>query len=128
MITHDKAQQIVDSYLNALAATDLKGVLALYSENATVEDPVGTDPIQGQQALSEFYERAVGWVYEAKRIGEVRCANNEVVFAFEVKSEVEGNRFAIEVIDHFIFDEQGKIKSMRAFWSDTNMRLLEAAA
>lgn len=118
-----KAQQIIDSYLAALAAGDLDGVLALYADGATVEDPVGSPPIAGSEALAAFYQVAVDRVTAARTLGPVRCAGSEFAVPFEIEADF-GAKVAIEIIDVFTVNEADKITSMRAFWSQDNLRQL----
>ncbi len=117
------AQQIIDSYLSALVAGDLEGVLALYADGATVEDPVGSPLIAGSEALAAFYQVAVDKVTAARTLGPVRCAGNEFAVPFEIEADF-GAKVAIEIIDVFTLNETGKITSMRAFWSQDNTRQL----
>lgn len=105
-------------YLEALAAKDLEGILALYADDAVVEDPVGTDPHVGIAAIREFYKGAVAFDLEAALDGQVRLAGSEVAFPFTVKNISGG--IAVHIIDVFKFNDEGKIISMRAFWGDTN--------
>ena len=44
VITPDAAAALCDAYLDALVAGDLEAVLALFSPDAVVEDPVGSEP------------------------------------------------------------------------------------
>jgi steroid delta-isomerase len=105
-------------YLQALAAKDLDGILALYADDATVEDPVGTDLHVGIDAIREFYKGAVAFDLEAELTGQVRLAGNEAAFPFMVKNISGG--LAMHIIDVFKFNDEGKVVSMRAFWGETN--------
>ena len=105
-------------YLKALAGKDLEGILALYADDAIVEDPVGTDPHVGIKAIREFYQGVVGFDLEAELDGQLRMAANEVAFPFIVKNITGG--LAMHIIDVFKFNDEGKIISMRAFWGESN--------
>src|SRR5690554_663273 len=52
-------EKVVDSYLRGLNEQDLEGILSLYADDATVEDPVGSNIISGMKALRKFYSGAV---------------------------------------------------------------------
>ncbi len=121
MLNQESAQAIVDRYLSALVEGDLESVLALYATDAVVEDPVGSEPIVGKAALTEFYSKAVDMVVEAHCQGPVRTAGHEIAFSFEIEAVFEGQRSKIEIIDHFVLNAEQKIQSMRAFWSEANM-------
>ena len=110
----------VDSYLRGLNKQDLEGILSLYAENGTVEDPVGSDIVSGMAGLREFYGGAVTYDLKLTRTGAVRIAANEAAFPFELEMELNGKMMKTEIIDVFRFNEEGKIESMRAFWGPSN--------
>lgn len=112
----------MDGYLRGLNEKDLEGILSLYAENATVEDPVGSDIIEGMAAVRKFYSGAVTMDLKLTRTGAVRIAANEAAFPFELEMEVNGKLMKSEIIDVFGFDEAGKIVSMRAFWDPSNRK------
>lgn len=107
---------VVDSYLRGLNEKDLEGILSLYAENATVEDPVGSKILNGKAVLRKFYTGAVGIDLKLTRTGPVRVAGVEAAFPFQLLMEVDGEMMKTDIIDVFRFDEVGKIVSMRAFW------------
>lgn len=113
---------VVDGYLRGLNEKDLEGILSLYAENATVEDPVGSKVLNGKAALREFYTGAVGIDLRLTRTGPVRVAGIEVAFPFQLRMKVNGIPIITDIIDVFRFDEAGKIVSMRAFWGPDNQR------
>ncbi|MFC6634367.1 nuclear transport factor 2 family protein [Microbulbifer taiwanensis] len=128
MTDQAKAEQIVDSYLCCLSEGDLEGVVALYADDATVEDPVGSEPITGRAAIAEFYRGALAMGIKLRRSGAVRLAAGEIVFPFVCASEAMGAPMEIEIIDHFVLNAEGKVQSMRAFWSEANIRPMAAEA
>lgn len=111
---------VVDSYIRGLNEKNLEGILSLYADNATVEDPVGSKVVNGKDALREFYSGAVNIELTLTRTGPVRVAGVEVAFPFQLLMEVNGTRMKTDIIDVFRFDESGKIVSMRAFWGPEN--------
>lgn len=113
---------VVDSYLRALNEKDLEGILSLYAENGTVEDPVGSKIISGKAALRKFYTGAVGIDLKLTRTGPVRVAGVEAAFPFQLMMKAENQMMKTDIIDVFRFDEAGKIVSMRAFWGPGNRR------
>jgi steroid delta-isomerase len=92
---------VCQAYLDGLVAGDLNAVLSLFADDATVEDPVGTEPKVGREALAAFYQIACDFVTAAQLTGTPRVAGNEVAFRF---------------------NEAGKIVSMRAWWGGDNVR------
>lgn len=121
----DHYTNAVDSYLRGLNEKDLEEILALYAENATVEDPVGSNVIVGMEGIRKFYSGAVTFDLKLTRTGPVRIAANEAAFPFQLEMEVNGKLMRTDIIDVFRFDEQGKIVSMRAFWGPGNQKEVE---
>ena len=110
------------AYLKALVDQDLEAVLALYADDAVVEDPVGTEPHVGIEAVRAFYTGVVEFKLEAELTGQVRIAGDEVAFPFQIKHETFGIR--MNIIDIFKFNDDGKVCSMRAFWGESNSETL----
>ena len=112
---------VLESYAKRLTAGDHQAIVAEYHENATVEDPIGTPLHEGREAIAKFYEASAGKVV-MKLTGPVRVAGNEAAAPFRVLVGPEGSRKVIDVIDLMTFDDDGKITSMRAFWSPDAIR------
>ena len=105
---------VVHRYVEAFAKQDMDIIRDIYAEDGVVEDPVGTEPHVGMEAICKFYE---GGLYSGARLeltGNPRCAGNAVAFPFQVKM---GEDFSIEIIDVFEFNDAGKVVSMKAYWS-----------
>ncbi|MDG2442275.1 MAG: nuclear transport factor 2 family protein, partial [Luminiphilus sp.] len=65
MINYDEAMRVCETYIHALVTNDVEAILDLYADDATVEDPVGTESRSGKDALRSFYTGAVTGVVEA---------------------------------------------------------------
>lgn len=115
----------VDQYIRSLNESNLDGILSLYADYATVEDPVGSKIISGIDNLHEFYTGAVNIKLNIKRTGPVRIAGSEVAFPFRLHMYIDGIYTRTDVIDVFRFNEEGKIVSMRAFHGPYNRRVID---
>jgi steroid delta-isomerase len=113
-------QQVVNDYIRLMTAGDWQGVAKLYAEDATVEDPVGTEPHRGIEAVAAFYRGAVANGVTLHLDGPVRVAGREVAFPFHAAVKADGKLMHIHVIDVFRFNDQGKIVAMRAFFGQDN--------
>lgn len=122
MIEHQKALKAVNTYLSCLVNSDYQMIVSLYSSDATVEDPVGSDILRGSHAIKEFYEHAVTAVTEARLTGDIRVSGDEVAFPFEITADLGSGSIKIQIIDIFRFDGEGKVDSMRAFWGQSNIQ------
>ena len=115
------ATAAVHAYVAALNAGDLDAIVALYAQDATVEDPVGSPPKAGIEAIRSFYARSTAIKLEVALEGELRVAGNECAFAFSVSFVHEGRRTTIRPIDTFRFNEDGRIVQMRAYFGHGNI-------
>jgi steroid delta-isomerase len=114
-------RNVLTRYPELLSKGDVAGVVALYAESATVEDPIGAPLHRGREAVEKFYAASAGKVL-MKITGPVRVAGKEAAAPFRVLLGPEGSRKVIDVIDVMTFDDAGKITSMRAFWSPDAIR------
>ena len=107
---------MVHKYVEAFANSDMNLIREIYADDAIVEDPVGTEPHVGIDAVCGFYEPALGMGITLELTGTPRCTGNAVAFPFQVHA----GDSRIEIIDVFEFNEQGKVCSMRAYWGPDN--------
>lgn len=95
-------------------------IAALYAENATLEDPVGSEPRVGKAAITEFYGALEGGSQETELL-TLRVSGSSAAFHFRVVTPVGDQVYEVEPIDVMTFDEDAKITSMRAFWSPADL-------
>jgi len=121
MSAPDQMTAVVDAYVAGFAAADLEAIVSLFADDATVEDPVGSEVRRGKPAIREFYGYSIATGARLELLGAPRCAADYVAFPFAVLLDWEGSKARIEVIDTFRIDDAGKIAEMRAYWGPTNM-------
>jgi len=112
----------VDEYLRAGRERDRSAWLALFADDATLEDPVGTDAVQGRGELESFYDRSMGSTDAIdNRLREIRVSGDTVAFLFDLDITWKGRRYRVSPIDVLEFDSAGKIIRMRAHWAPDDM-------
>jgi steroid Delta-isomerase len=122
MPTPDQMTAAVHAYVAAFDKGEAELAAALFADDASVEDPVGTPPKVGIAAIREFYAASMLTGARLHLHGPVRVTgNNHVAFAFEVRLHLNGTDMKIDVIDVFRFDDTGKIAEMRAYFGPTNI-------
>jgi steroid delta-isomerase len=109
----DHIRKTIDRYIEFMNAADFDSIAELYAQNATVEDPVGSEPLHGREPIRKFYSDSVGDV-TLKLTGSPRVAAGQVAFPMQATI---GETQTLEIIDVMVFDDDGQIASMRAFWS-----------
>jgi steroid Delta-isomerase len=122
MASVEEKKQVVERYIALVSSGDVEGIVSLYAEDATLEDPVGSSAIRGHDAIRAFYARATKMGIHLEPTGPVRLAGHEAAFPFRVTT-VGGPKMTIDVIDVFRFDDTGKIVEMRAYWGRENMAM-----
>lgn len=123
MPTHQEIQKVVDAYVETFEVGDPEIAVSLYAEDANIQDPIGTDTLQGIEAIRAFYTMAVGLKVKVKMRGPVRSSGNHAAFPFSIVRKDDGVQF--DVIDTFKFNDEGKIVEMRAYWSEANLRPID---
>lgn len=115
-------QHIADAlkaYVDAVSGDDVEKILVLFSDDAVVEDPVGSDAHTGKEALRNFYLGAIDAVELMELEGNVRARGKWG--AASMRAHVKGVDMVIETLDVMEFDDQGLITRMTAYWGDSNM-------
>ncbi|MGK5554558.1 nuclear transport factor 2 family protein [Actinomadura kijaniata] len=111
--SQEHMKRVLQSYVDGFNAGDAAAVAALFADDAVIEDPVGTPPVKGREAIDEFYANAVSAGTRLTLDAPIRGSHGDrAAMAFTV--EVTGLR--IRVIDAMTFDDQGRITRMEAFW------------
>jgi steroid Delta-isomerase len=122
MPTAEQKRAAVDGYVAAFDAGSADAVIALFAEDATVEDPLGTPIKRGHREIREFYATSMATGAKLELLGPPRFAADYVAFPFAVKLEWAGQKTVIEVIDTFRLNDDGKVTEMRAYWGPENMK------
>jgi steroid delta-isomerase len=109
--------KIVGDYIAAYNAADLGAMLALYAPDASMEDPVGSEPARGVEAIAALYRLGFEMGVKLELEGPVRCAGNSVAFAMCARTA----RGRLYIIDVFDLTPGEKIARMRAYWGPENL-------
>ncbi|WP_166136934.1 nuclear transport factor 2 family protein [Nocardioides ochotonae] len=121
-VTPERIRAVVEQYVELIGRGDADEIAGLYADGASLEDPVGREPLTGREQIRKFYANLAG-ADISTRLFEVRICGNEAVFHFEVATRAGDASYTVAPIDLMSFDEQGRITSMRAFWSQTDMKV-----
>lgn len=111
----------VHEYVAAFDASAPERVAALFAADATVEDPIGTPPHVGHDAILGFYTASMQTGAKLKLQGPVRIAGPFAAFAFSVEMHWQGKDQRVDVIDTFRFNEDNKVVEMNAYFGPSNM-------
>lgn len=125
VVSEQQMKQALQAYIDAFNRNDAAGIVALYAEQATVEDPVGSPPMQGSEAIAKFYAMGIATGAKLKLAAPIRGSHgNSAAMAFDVELNMPQGPARIRVIDVMTFDAEGRFASMRAFWGPGDMEML----
>ena len=124
MIDQKQIADIMQAYVDAVSGDDVEKIITLFSEDAVVEDPVGSGSHAGHDALREFYKVAVETVEKMMLEGSVRAREKWGACAMLAYPKGMDMKLVIETLDVMEFNEDGKISRMTAYWGDSNIRQL----
>ena len=122
MPSQEAIAQTVNRYLELLATGTADDVVTLYTADATIEDPAGSDIRRGHDAIHEFYANIQG--AKKTELAELRLAGSEAAFLWHLRLDAGASRTQISPISLMTFDGDAKIASMRAFWSPSDVRVI----
>jgi steroid delta-isomerase len=120
MVSAEHIESVVRRYLDLVANGTAEEVAGLYATDATVEDPVGGEVHIGRHAIAGFYKNIESAPKETELV-TLRVAGHEAAFLFTITIGAGEHRIRIEPIDVMVFDGEGKIASMKAYWSPENV-------
>jgi steroid delta-isomerase len=118
----ERIRDVIEQYVARVARGTTDEIMDLYAEGATVEDPVGTEVRSTREAIREFYS-GLEALEQAGEVLSVRIAGSEAAFLFELRTKAGEQTYTLAPIDVMTFDEDGKITSMKAYWSDADMQV-----
>ena len=113
----------VERYFQATQSNDAATWAACFATDATVDDPVGSPPIKGTDAILERGQefianfQTVGLYPEYVSVDQLRAAAK-----WTGRGLTKDNRsLKFEGINFFEFDETGKITNLVGFWNPEDM-------
>jgi len=124
MPSADLIKQTVNRYLELVSEGNPEAVAQLYTDDATVEDPVGGEVHIGRQAILGFYSGVIGAKAETEII-TLRALGHEAAYLWALTMDLgEGAKMRIEILSVMAFDSDGHITAMKAYWGPENITQL----
>lgn len=121
-MTQEDIGRAVARYLEQAATASGSDIAALYCDDATVEDPVGSPAHVGRAAIAAFYD-SVRSPNRTIELITLRASGNTAAFHFRVTTVLEDQTITVEPIDVMTFNDDGQITSMRAIWSPDDLSI-----
>ncbi len=113
----------VRRYLELVASGSDDDILDLFSSDASVEDPVGSEPLVGREAIRTLYT-SLSAVDRQTELLSLRICGFEAAFQFAITFDAGEGRMRLEPIDTLTFDADAKITSLRSYFSASDVKQL----
>ncbi|MGO4258452.1 nuclear transport factor 2 family protein [Marmoricola sp. RAF53] len=114
MASKEEIQALVESYVAAVGRQDLEGVLAVFADDVVQEDPIGTPPNVGIDAVRGFFEKSFGMPFSTELTGPVLVTGDYAAFHFTIRIPLGEDTMVVRVIDQIRVDADGKVAELRA--------------
>jgi ketosteroid isomerase-like protein len=116
--------------MTAVEAGDKAAWLALFAEDAVVEDPIGPSPFspdgtgqRGREAIEAFYDSVIGPNEVTFRIDSSWAAGDEVANVGTISTRMpDGTVVHTDGVFTYRVGEDGKVVALRAFWEMDRLR------
>jgi hypothetical protein len=111
-------------------AKDRDGWLALFADDAVVEDPVGPSFVdadgkgqRGKEAITAFYDNVISQSESLKfSIRQSIECGDEVANIGELRITLPGNQVGIvQLVNIYKVNSEGKLVSLRSFWEQDKL-------
>ena len=114
----EQIEAIVRNMYDKFTAFDAQGTTDCFAANGTIEDSVGTTPIQGSQAILA-YQQSFPTLLDEMRFQsvDITVGGQEAAVKWRMRFKTKtGNVFFLEGIGILKVNEDGKIQSARNFF------------
>lgn len=117
-LTPEQTEAVIEEVFAGLAAFDVQRVVKHFAPDAVVEDPVGTPPIQGTQAIAAYLETFPALFSEIKLYSlDIKVRGQETAVKWRLRFKTRtGNVFFLDGIGFFKFNQDGKIQTEKEFF------------
>lgn len=126
MSSEEHIRSVIESYAAAHSRSDADAIGELFAVDAVVTDPVDQPSHVGRDDIVKFFSMThrIGDGLDLRITGPIRAVGNFGAVPLQAVSTVGEDRFVVDVIDVFTFDDDGLITDMKAYWSSRDVRPL----
>ena len=124
MVSPEHAAQVIETYCRAESAKDRDTWLSLFTPDATHEDPIGAPVNRGREAMGAFFDAGAGQMdLDLHTTAPPIVVSNEALAFLEVHIGHGAQRRVLgPIVDHIVFDGDGRITALRAFFDPDAIR------
>lgn len=116
--------------MQAVEAGDREAWLALFADDAIVQDPIGVSPLdptgeshRGIEAIAAFYDAMIGPNQVSFVIERSYAAGDEVANVGTITTTMpDGTVVHTDLVGTYRVGDDGKVRSLRAYWEMDKLR------
>jgi steroid delta-isomerase len=123
MPTQAEMKAALQAYIDGFNADDADRVMALFADDAVIEDPVGS-PLKSRAEFEAFIRQGVKFGARLALAAPIRGSyGNHAAMVFTVTFVQDGVRYTTNSTDVMSFDAAGKIVRMEGYWGPGDVAL-----
>ncbi len=117
-LTPQQIEAVIEDAFAGLVAFDVQRVINNFADNAVLEDPAGTPPMVGKQAIADYLAGFPTLFNQMKLYSlNIKVREQEAAVTWRIRFVTKsGNVFFLEGIGFFRFNQDGKIDLEREFF------------
>lgn len=121
MVDEGTAKAALQAYIDAFNNGDAEALVALFAEDAVIEDPIGT-PLKYFSEFPAWFQQGVAMQARLELVAPIRGSHGRAAaMAFKVHMISEGRALTIHSLDTIELNEQGLITRLNAYWGEGNV-------
>ena len=111
-------EAVIEDAFAGLVAFDVQRVVNNFASDAVLEDPVGTPPIQGTEAIAAYLETFPTLFSQMKLYSlDIKVGGQEAAVKWRLRFTTRtGKVFFLDGIGFFKFNQEGKIQTEKEFF------------
>jgi steroid delta-isomerase len=110
-------RELAEASLRLTRDGDREGWLELFADDAIVEDPVGSEPHRGIEAIRRFRDSVIATMdsfdYQIERC---YVGGDEAALVVTFSLSAGGSTLVMDLVNIYRANAEGKIASLRSFW------------
>lgn len=122
--TPSPIERTIHAYFAATRAMDRDAWVQCFAPDGFTIDPVGAEPVRGHAALGRFFDSIAGLAETIGLMEErvVVCGDRAAVaWIGRGIAKKDGRPFVFEGIDVMVFDAQGLVREVHAYWDPARL-------
>ena len=123
MPSPEQVRAVVDDYLASFPKRDRDAFLACFADDAKQVDPVPSPANVGREAIGQFWDNVAAMADKLEpQLDRVHVCGNHAAVVFTMNARSGEGGSAIDIVDIFEVNDEGKIASLHAYWDPAAVR------